>query len=93
MTFSQDIGKGPVHLRWVLLKDLRMSEATKEILEREWPYPKQDFGGGVRAVSLLDLQDVTRKMLLAIPGIGPARAEEILEAVARGAREQFAYRV
>jgi hypothetical protein len=93
MTFSQDIGKGPVHLRWVLLKDLHMSEATKGILENGWPYPKQDFGGGVQAISLLDLQGLTRDMLLAIPGIGAVRAQEIEEATARGAREQFAYRV
>ena len=93
MTFSQSIDRGPIHLRWVLYTDLRMSKETEAILEREWPYPKQDFGGGVQAISLLDLQGVTEEQLLAIPGIGAVRAKEILDAVARGGREQFPYRV
>jgi len=93
MTFSQSIDRGPVHLRWVLHTDLHMSKETEEILERAWPYPRQDFGGGVQAISLLDLQDVTEEQLLAIPGIGKVRCAEILAAVKRGRREQFPYRV
>ena len=94
MAYSVSIGKAPNYLRYVLLKDLKgISERTNEVLQRNWPYAKTDFGGRVEEITLLDLLDVSQEMLLAIPEIGPARAQEILGAVDRGKKEHFPYRV
>lgn len=94
MAYSVSIDRAPAYLRYVVLADLKhISERTREALQRNWPYTKTDFGGHVQRITLLDLLDVSRDMLLAISEIGPARADEILRAVDRGKNEHFPYRV
>lgn len=94
MAYSVSIDRRPAYLRYVLLTDLKgISAKTKEILTKGWPFAKSDFGGGVQAITLLDMLDVDRTQLLTIPEIGPVRAEEILGAIEQGKKENFPYRI
>lgn len=87
MACSQSLGNLTA-LRWVSVQDLKMREKTIQLLEENWPYERTDFGGGVRIISLDDLETKSLEDFQKIKGIGPARAEEIHKAVRQALSER-----